>query len=104
MQAYIKTSLPVPMIVIIGSWELLHLVYCDWPADEQKNNADGIVPMIVAVEFLLALIDFCLKWLNFFLVDCSFHQFHVFVFDLIGFAYFLEDKLPPKEGERHRGN
>ncbi len=86
------------------SWKPLHLVDSDRPADKKENHSNSIKPMIVTVQFLLALIDFGLKRLNFLFIDCSFHQFHIFEFGFICFIDFLEDEFTPNEREWHCGN
>lgn len=60
--------------------------------------------MIVTIKLLLTDINSSLKWFNFLFIDCSFHQFHVFEFDLVGIVDFFKDELTPNEGERNCGN
>ena len=49
MPTFIKIFLPVPMIVVVSSWKLLHLVNSDWPANKKENEGNSIIPMIVTV-------------------------------------------------------
>jgi len=45
---YININVPVVMIMVVGSWKSLHLVYRDRNAHEKYHKKDWVKPVIVA--------------------------------------------------------
>lgn len=86
------------MVEIVDSWQLLHLVDGDRPADEDCYNYERVEPMIVPVEFLLDGIDGLFVRLQLGLIDGSLHCLYVLVLHNVFLVNFTVDEVAYQEG------
>lgn len=82
----------------------MHLVDCDGPADEVNNEGEGVEPVVVAIELLLAGVNILLEWLKLALFEYSLHSLHVLVFDEALLVHLLQEGIAEDEWEGNRGD
>ena len=65
MSTCVTKEVPVPVVEVFSAFELLHLIDRDGPADKVDYEEHSVVPVPVAVEFLIQHFDLLLNRLKF---------------------------------------